>query len=218
MQHLTDAQAVAREAVGLPGDWLTGAQRVDVWREMRAATTNELDHRRLQALSPNAIDGSHSASAHLSASEVEAVHRVASDPGRLTRTWASGLIAEVGEERYTELVGVTAITKAIDVFALAVGWPEPELPEPVDGEPTRARPDGVGDVGAWVSQSLDKSLANVSRTLSLVPVTNATWRGLVDSHYSRGKQFFDLAWDRPLSRPQVELVAARTTVLEECFY
>jgi hypothetical protein len=69
-----------------------------------------------------------------------------------------------------------------------------------------------------VSQTVEKTRANVVRTLSLVPVTNEAWRAIVDSHYTRGPQFFDLAWNRALRRPQVELLAARTTVAQQCFY
>jgi hypothetical protein len=36
--------------------------------------------------------------------------------------------------------------------------------------------------------------------------------------YASGDEFWNLTWDRPLSRPQVELVAARTSALNECFY
>lgn len=218
MQLLIDAQRAARAELAQPGDWLTGAERVDVWRETRDAATNELDRRRASTLSPSTVDGAHAATELLTPTEVDVVHRMALEPGRLTRSWAVSAIAEIGEERYTELVGVTAIVAVLDTFAAAVGWPEPDIPEAVDGSPKRERPNAVGDVGAWVSQTLDKTRANVSRTLSLVPTTNATWRGLVDSHYARGAGFYDLAWKRPLSRPQVELLAARTTVLQECFY
>lgn len=218
MRLLIDAQQEAVAALGRPGDWLDGAERVAVWREVRAAATDELDRRRIEALSPYAVEGAHPARPPLGAIEVEVVHRIATDPGRLTRSWARAAIDELGEERYTELVGLTAIAKVLDTFAAALGQPPPALPEPVGGAPARVRPEGVGDTGAWVAQSLNKTLANVSRTLSLVPVTNATWRTLVDSHYSRGRQFFELVWDRALSRPQVELLAARTTVLQQCFY
>ena len=146
--------------------------------------------------------------------------RAATDPGRLTRSGADAAMAEIGQARYPELVGVTALATVPDPFARAMGWPAPELPElpePVDGEPTRVRPEGMGDTGAWVSQVVDKTRANLTRTLSLVPVTNGTWRTLVDSLDTRGPQFFDLAWSRPLSRPQVELVAARTTGAQQCF-
>lgn len=204
--------------IAAAGDWLTGRQRVAAWSEFRDARTNPLDRDRKAALSPNAVAGSHGATADLSAEAVEVVHRVASDPGRLTRAWADSMIGELGEESYTELVGVTAIVSVLDRFSEAVAGTVPDLPEAKPGEPARLRPDDVGDVGAWVAQSLRQPKANVSRTLSLVPVTNRIWRALVDSHYSRGDEFFEETWDRSLTRPQVELLAARTTALNECFY
>jgi hypothetical protein len=218
MNDLEEAQADARRAVAAPGDWLTGRERVAVWREARDSHTNPLDQARRKALSPNAVVGEHDATPELSAAAVEVAHRTASDPGRLTRRWAERHIASLGEEVYTELVGVTAIVSVLDRFDRAMGRAERPLPEPVDGDPARVRPDDVGDVGAWVSQTIGPTRANVSRTLSLVPTTNSTWRQLVDTHYSRGAEFVNLRWEFPLSRPQAELVAARTTALNECFY
>jgi len=215
---IVTAQGGAISALGEAGDWLTGAQRVDVWRQVRDAATNELDQARRAALSPNAISEMHDPTDELSAAAVEVAHRVASDPGRLTRGWAEQQIQALGEETYTEIVGVTAIASVVDRFHVAIGRPAPELPAPQPGEPTRVRPDGVGDVGAWVSQSSGPTTANVSRTLSLVPCTNVIWRSLVDSHYSRGAEFLDTIWSRHLPRPAVELIASRTTGLNECFY
>lgn len=220
-----DAEAVlqpvresAAAAIAGPGDWLTGAQRVAVWAEARETATNPLDRARREALSPAAVDGVHEATELLPAAAVDVVHRVASDPGRLTRSWAEDIIAELGEETYTELIGVTAIAMVLDRFDQAMGRPLQPLPAAIDGEPARVRPDTVGDIGAWVAQSVEKMKANVSRSISLAPVTQAAFRTLVDRHYSRGMEFFDLVWDRNLSRPQVELTAARTTALNECFY
>jgi hypothetical protein len=212
------SQRDAIAAIAGPGDWLTGEQRVDAWRQVRDAETDELDAARRAAVSPFAVEGSHAASDHLASAAVEVVHRVASDPGRLTRAWAEAQIDAIGEETYTELVGVVAIAKVVDRYHRALGRPRPDLPQPVGGAPARHRPDGVGDVGAWVSQTTSESVANVSRTLSLVPVTNGPWRDLVTTHYSRGSEFMSAVWQRPLSRPQVELVAARTTTWNECFY
>ena len=218
MIGIIDAQRAAIEALAAPGDWLSGEQRVDIWRQARDAADNELDQRRRSSLSPNAVDGTHPPTEQLTAAAVEVAHRVASDPGRLTRSWADDQIEALGEEVYTEIVGVTSIASVIDRFHLAIGEPMPALPTPLPGRPDRRRPDAVGDVGAWVSQSTGPTTANVSRTLSLVPRTNATWRSLVDSHYSRGTEFLDAVWSRALSRPAVELIASRATALNECFY
>ena len=218
MSDIEDARQTVRDAMAQPGDWLTSEQRLAAWRAVRDSSSNELDQQRRQALSPNTIDGVHAATKELSASAMEVVHRTASDPGRLTRAWADEHISELGEETYTELVGVTAIVSVLDRFDRAMGRPEQPLPQPTAGEPARVRPDDVGNIGAWVSQTTGPTKANVSRTLSLVPVTNQAWRQLVDTHYSHGAEFMNLQWEFPLSRPQAELVATRSTALNECFY
>ena len=215
---IVEAQSRARSALGSAGDWLTGAQRRAAWIEARDAATNKLDAERCKSLSPFAPDGEHSATELLPQAGVEIVHRVASDPGRLTRDWANAQIAQLGAATYTEFVGVTAIAMALDSFDIAITGAVGELPEVDLGEPARLVPDDIGDVGAWVPQTLGNAVANVSRTLSGVPQTNGIWRELVNSHYSRGAEFMSLHWDRALSRPQVELVAARVTSLNECFY
>ena len=212
------AVAAAEASLVGPGDWLTGAQRRAAWLEARDARTNELDRRRREAISPNAVEGTHVATGELPAAGVEVMHRSASDPGRRSRTWADETRAEIGDTMYTELVGIAATSAVVDTFHWALEGVEPEIGDALPGEPARLRPDTVGEVGAWVHQTVDVANANVSRSLSLVPETNGWWIGLVNALYSRGPGFFDLMWERALSRPQVELVAARTTAELECFY
>ena len=215
---ITAALDDAAESLVGPGDWLTGSQRRAAALEARDARTNELDQQRRDALSPNAVPGGHEATAELQAEAVEVIHRVASDPGRLTQVWADEMMTVLGEETYTELVGIAACTAVLDMFAWAMTGDDGQLGDNTAGSPAKERPDDVGDVGAWVSQTTGTGMANVSRSLSLVPVTNRAWVGLVQALYSRGPEFLDLSWDRALSRPQVELVAARTTAELECFY
>lgn len=215
---LTAACDAAAVGIAKPGDWLSAGARIAVWQGSRTAMTNELDLRRRRAISPFAVDGAHGAVEELPAAAVEVVHRLATDPGRLTKPWAETQIDALGEETYTELIAVTSIAIVIDRFDEALGRTLRPLPEPQSGAPTRERPADVGDVGAWVSQALHKIRANVSRALTLVPETQQVWRSLVDTFYSRGGEFLELEWNRALSRPQVELVAARTTSLNECFY
>ena len=215
---ITAALDDAAESLVGPGDWLTGSQRRAAALEARDARTNELDQQRRDALSPNAVPGGHEATAELQAEAVEVIHRVASDPGRLTQVWADEKMTVLGEETYTELVGIAACTAVLDMFAWTMTGDDSQLGDDAAGSPAKERPDDVGDVGAWVSQTTGTGMANVSRSLSLVPVTNRAWVGLVQALYSRGAEFLDLSWDRALSRPQVELVAARTTAELECFY
>ncbi len=218
MRAVFAARQRARVGIAAPGDWTTGPERVEAWEHVRDARSNALDRSRKESISPNAILDRHANGRELNAVDVEIVHRVTSDPGRLTQAWADEAMSEIGEERYTELVAVTAIAQSLDTFEAALGLPLSPLPNAHDGAPTRQRPDDVGPIGAWVSQTQGPTRANVSRTFSLVPTTNVLWRELVDSHYARGHEFMDMCWERALSRPQTELVAARTTGLNECFY
>jgi hypothetical protein len=201
-----------------PGDWWDAPGRRATLEEARTARSCRLCDARRATVSPEAIAGTHETHGVLSAAAVDVIHRVVNDPGRLTRRWAEVQIAALGDAVYAELVALTAIVVAIDVYARSIGAPPPKLIEPVAGAPARERPDDVGDVGAWIPMTEQKALANVSRALSLVPRTNATWRALVNESYSRGPQMLALTWERALSRPQIELVAARVSQLNQCFY
>ena len=191
-----------------PGDWWDAAARRALMEEARAALgcARCADGRR------------HGSVSMLPVAAVEVVHGVVNESGRLTRSWASRQIDELGDARYAEIVGVTAIIVAIDVAARAVGDVPPVLAAPIDGTPAGLRPGDVGPVGAWIPMTEEKLLANVTRALSLVPRTNATWRTLVTESYSRGPQMLELTWQRALTRPQTELIAAQISRLQECFY
>ena len=199
------------------GDWWDGASRRAIMEEARTARgCAHCVERRTQVGSPST--GTHAESRRLPGAAVEVIHRVVNDSGRLTRSWAQAHIDDLGDAPYAEVVGVTAIVEALDVYTRSIGEAPYDLLPPVDGPPSAQRPDGVGDIGAWIAMTEEKLLANVTRALSLVPRTNATWRALVTESYSRGPQMLELTWDRALTRPQVELVAAQVSRLQECFY
>ncbi|MFT7647447.1 MAG: hypothetical protein ACI8Y4_002196 [Candidatus Poriferisodalaceae bacterium] len=204
--------------LGACGTWWTGEQRVEMVEQTRAAAECALCKARREALSPNSVEGEHEAIGNLPAAAVEAVHRIATDPGRLTRAWADEVMGEIGAGPYVEIAALVSTQFAIDGFATAIGVEVAPLPNAGRGEPSRLTPDGVGDVGAWVAQTVDKTLANVTRAASLVPAENDNWRIVATWHYSRGPEFMSLEWDRALSRPQVETVAAVVSSLNECFY
>ena len=210
-------QAIWRE-LAEPGDWWRGDERMAVAAEVRAARCCPLCTDRLQALSPNGVIGSHQSCTALPFDALEVVHRVATDPNRLTRSWGEARLAALGAGPYAELVAVTAMVVALDVYRVASGEEIGPISCGDAGEPARTTPDGLGDIGAWVPMTTEKALANVSRALTSLPVTNRTWRRLVNDSYSRGPEMLALTWERALSRPQIELIAARVSTLNECFY
>ena len=91
------------------------------------------------------------------------------------------------------------------------------MPTPRDGEPDGSRPDGLADIGAHVVMTDPFTGPNVARALSLAPGDQMAFFFVVGAMYG-AKDFNTLVWDRPLSRPQVELVAARVSSINECFY
>lgn len=200
--------------IGRPGAWWTGPERAAIAGLARTERIqrNEPPWNRDHAQPP---------AAPLPAKAVEAARKIGADPTHVDRDWAEGAIRELGDAPYVELVSVVVTTVAADAFCEAMGIQREALPEPEAGEPTRIRPDGMGDIGAWVPvQVVDWNRANVARALSLVPEGVRTFFRMVGAMYSgTATDFQKMVWDhRPLGRPQVELLAARVSALNQCFY
>ncbi len=199
--------------IGRPGTWWTGPERLAVAALARAE--------RIQRNEPPWNRDRGQPSTPLPEKAVEAARKIGADPAHLDREWANGVIAEIGDSHYVELASVVVTTAAADAFCEAMGIDHEPLPEPEAGEPSRERPDGMGDIGAWVPvQVIDWKRANVARALSLVPEGVRTFFRMVAAMYSgTATDFEKMVWDhRPLGRPQVELLAARVSALNQCFY
>jgi hypothetical protein len=228
---MRDAHRRAWERLSAPGAWWTGAERVGIAAEARAARRCALCQERKAALSPNAVAGEHAATSLLPAAAVDAAHRIASDPGRLTRAWyEKTLAAGLSAGHYVELLGVVVSVVNLDALHRALGAPPEPLPTPRAGAPSRESPPSVHD-GAWVPLiALDTPEAralfgrlprvpNVLRALSLVPDAVRQLQELSEVHYLPMTDVMDPgATAHGLARAQIELVAGRVSALNECFY
>lgn len=209
--HVREALASAHEQLRHSGTWWDAHQLGAIARRARDGFAQRAVPPWMRDL-PDEVDG-------LPAAAVVVIDKIATDAGSVDRAWAHEQVAVLGDGAYVELVGITAVTVALHMYADAAGeQPEP-LGEPaVDaGVPSRARPDGLGDIGAHVPMLDPFPAANVARALSLVPSANTTFYTVVRPMYSSAG-FENLVWDTPLSRPQVELVASRVAAMNECFY
>lgn len=221
------------ERLGSPGTWWTGAERVGIAAETRRAQSCGLCRDRKNAVSPNAVQGEHDTAAALPPPAIDAIHRITTDPGRLTRSWLDGLVASgLAVEPYVEIVGTVAAVVSVDSFCRGIGVPAHPLPEPKPGIPSRYRPPSAVDRGAWVPMiPFDAAFGaeadlyprgyvpNVARAMSVVPDEVRTLSDLAEAHYLPAARTADLtAPVYSLSRPQMELVAARVSVLNQCFY
>lgn len=231
--ELGEAHREAWARLARPGSFWSGAERVAIAAEVRRAWDCPLCRERRQALSPEHAEGAHACGDALPGPAVEAVHRITTDPGRLSRAWRERLrAAGLDDGRYVELVGVLVTVVSVDAFCRGLGLPRHPLPEPRSGEPDRRRPPGLTEGEAWVPMldprrtgPAERDLfpggrtANVLRALSLVPDEVRTLKRLSAAHYMLPAVMLDLSRGTAhLTRPQVELVAARVSALRECFY
>jgi len=220
-----------------PGTWLAAAERVSVAAEVRAARSCELCAARKAALSPAAVEGQHEDTpAGLSAIWVELVHKLVTDPGRITRSWVEKLLSnDMTDTEYVEISGLVSAITVVDTFHAALGLPERELPTPKPGEPSRSRPRTAaledGYVPVIATSALEGDYAdlydtnywvpNVHRAFSLVPEATRVADDLMQSHYfpyETVPRYTDADHSYAINKMQIELVASRVSRDNDCFY
>jgi hypothetical protein len=217
-----------------PGSWWTGAERIAIAQESRNAMTCEFCTQRKQAVSPYSFAGEHDHEGTLDPLAVDAIHRIITDQTRITNSYVQDNLANgLSQEKYVELAGITVVTLSIDEFNRALGLPLEPLPEPIAGEPTRYRPahaiEGTGfvpmipadgNVGPEADLWPEGANANVLRAFSSVPDAVRDWMAVGAAQYlsMAGMQIFAGDTGRSIDRMQIELVAARVSSHNECFY
>lgn len=231
-KDLREIHAGLLEYLRGPGCWLDGAERIAVAQETRNALQCVRCRDAKQALSPEHAQGEHAKATELSATLVDVIHRIRTDSGRLSKAWfdktlATGLDVTV----YVETVGIVALIAGADAFCKAIGIEPFPLPKPHGGDPIRHSPNGTRDGIAWVPMLApedasgpeadlypDVSIPNIVRALSLVPDHPRFLQRWSKAHYVDLPHLSNPTVGRDLDRVQIELVAARVSALNECFY
>ncbi len=232
-QDLIDSHRRTWRRIAEPGTWLDGATRVAIAAESRNAFDCALCRQRKDALSPNAVQGEHDTLGDLPAALVDVIHRVMTDPSRLSHGWFRGVIdAGMPETEYVEAVGVACTTLAVDGVARGLGLPLRDLPEPLPGEPSRQRPVGAKPGPAWVPWVMpddvteaekglyDHGATNVCKAMSLVPQAAIGFFDVVTAQYLPGiTAIRDFGGQyRAIDRKQIELLSARISAINQCAY
>ena len=215
------------------GTWWRGAERIAIAEAARTARSCPLCAERKTAVSPNSITGRHAGESPLPEAVVDAAHRIATDPGRLSSAWYAALLETgVTPEQLVELTGILGILTLGDTLARACGAEISELPAPEAGEPSRLRPPSAEVHNAWVPmvhpdraegriklfyEGVHKAAGfvfNVVRALTLVPEELSGFFGAFRPS--------DATHGPPppggLERPQMELLAASVSSMNDCFY
>lgn len=117
---------------------------------------------------------------------------------------------------YVEIVGIVSQVMALDVAAFGLGRSQEPLPVGEPGEPTRESPEGAEITNAWVPTV---GPAWAPEALSAVTAERDAIVMLHGPLYMTMHQMGDMQIVRNgMTRPQIELVAARTSMLNDCFY
>ena len=230
---LLSAHEAALACIARPGTWLAGEQRVWIAEEVRNARNCPACAELKEALSPDNLSVEHTSLGNLSPAQVDIVHRVVTDPGRLSEGWCRGHIDDgMLEGEFVEMIGVIAVTMIMDTFAFGLGLPVAVLPEPAAGEPSRYLPPGARREAAWlpIVEPGDEvpedgplyptpTAGYIQRALSMVPQSKRDYWDLAGAHYLEGGQVYDFGNSaRAISRPQIEIIAARISALHQCLY
>lgn len=181
--------------LGEPGTWLDGAQRVAVVRAARSESS-------VSAAAPDSIEDVARLVAHraatITAQTVDAIE-------------ASG----IDRTTYVEIVGIVSRVTAIDTFERGIGRRPRALPDAVDGTPTRAMLPEARRRAGWVATV---GAIGPPTALSSVGREAADQEALHDVLYLSYGGMSDLDADRGLHRTQMELVAARVSLLNDCLF
>ena len=221
-EKLKTAHEDAWNKIAGPGDFFSGEERIEMVRATRDADDCELTIARKNAISPFAVTGEYAGDYLLDSNAVDVIRRIASDPGRLTKTWFAQVIANgLAPEEYVEVVSVVTTSIIIDTLHQALGLEQPLLPKANEGSPRKILNSEAIEIGAWVpvldvpSQTADHGLPkvpNIARSLGLVPSALQLFFGTFSPHYSLSNI------QSSLSQDQAEFVASRVSAMNECFY
>ena len=230
---LAASQRRAWARLAEPGEWWPAAIRIAIAEETRAAPDCAFCIERKAALSPYAVTGAHTAATGLPEALVEVVHRIRTDPERLTRRFYDTALADgLSDAEFVETVAIVATVVAIDTFCDAMGLPRHALPAPVAGEPRRRRPAGAKDGLAWPPTVAPEDMTdaeagmydglaavNIHRALSLVPAEVVGFFDLDTEHYLPDALLRDFGTEhRALTHAQIEFLAARVSAINQCVY
>lgn len=224
-----DLHADELQSYAEPGTWGTAAQRTAIAAEARKARVDAGVQESIG--DEHLIDG-----AELPAAARQLARDVALGGTTIDREYCADVqAAGITEGAYVEIVGLVARLAHLDVFARGIGVPARELGTPVDDHPpTFERPSAAKNEGFFtatvpnapaggeLAQTLygGREAANILRSLSLVPDEARRLIRMMAREYFSMETIFDLKLSshEALSRPQIELVAARVSALNQCFY
>jgi hypothetical protein len=225
---LEAAHTTAMASFSNAGTWFNGAERKEI-----VALARRARHRQgfeLTGFEDEVRD------IPLPSAVAELIRQVACDSEKIDKDFFESVQSEgLSVEQYVEVVGLVSRAVGIDTFGRALGLPMNALNNSHPGKPSGDRPESTVVEHAWVPTlpSGKKGgkeaaalygdadfVANIYSALSLVPQEASLVMEMGRVQYVGRNDFMNFEFRRSeqFSRAQLELVAARISALNNCFY
>ncbi len=227
--ELEDLHADELASFAAAGTWWSARERLAIAAEARTARVAD-------GVQASIGDEHRAAEADLPEAVRDLAQRAALGGMSINRRYFDDTLkAGVSDAAYVEVVGVVARVAHLDVFARGVGVDPRAIPEADESSvPTRARPTEAVDEGYFAHSVPDGEAggetgkriyrdgggANILRSLSLVPDEAYRLNKLISQEYMTSENMGHMTYSSQaaLSRAQLELVAAKVSALNQCFY
>lgn len=198
-QQLGETITAEWHRLGSAGTWWCGEERVAIAQQARCARAGEPAQ---DSILPEVA--------------VKAIRQIATEAHKIDQLWVTRCQDEGLEPLpMVELLAVTAKLSAIDTFFSAVGRELLPLPQPSEGEPSRETVKGADINHGWLPT---RGPAGAPNCFSAVRSEHDALHELHSSFYISLNEMRKLDLVKDLQRSQLELLAARTSFINDCFY
>jgi hypothetical protein len=194
-QQMLDQQ-YARLAA--PGTWWNGAERVAIVATMRRAQQGELEI--AQCLGEQIS---------------RFVHKVSIAAHEIDETYVKAAVLFMTPLQVVELTALVAQFSALDTFLYGAGLAARGLPQPTTGDPSELEVKGAKRMRGWFPT---RGIAGAPNCFSAVADEHKALHDIHSIIYLSMEEMADLNIVKDLHRSQIELLAARTSNYNDCFY
>jgi hypothetical protein len=147
---------------------------------------------------------------------IEAATKVAINAHTIDQAWIEHCQDKgLGSLPMVELTALVSQLSAIDTYTVGIGNPLRELPDPVPGEPSKEKVKGARIMRGWLPT---RGIAGAPNCFSAVAAEHQALHDIHTVMYLSMEEMADQDIVNILHRSQIELLAARTSHYNDCFY
>lgn len=143
-------------------------------------------------------------------------HTLYQDPAQVGYDLVRTAADVASDAAAVETIGLVSMLSAVDGVHRALGVDFEPLPQPISGKPTGNITKRLKRRGTHVPMPRGA----IPSALDLVPDVASVWVASFGPLYMTGEQmgYMDFVRTPGLNRAQIELIAAKTSLINECFY